>query len=208
MSVTFLGLSRHDSANVLIAATTGGTARANLRGLARPLPDSDGDGIHYYLEDFIGDGNCDGVPDAEQSNVASFLDGSMAPVTIVAPTDPIGAAGDFYPAGVIPRLFDVTAIPPPDEGGGPVADSYPVSFIGFSITTNRAHLYAGNSFPISIILPSDASAVDGYVKCGPVPDDFPPSLVHEGCYDFVYGWRSGTYPWFGVVGAVVGFYQN
>ena len=203
--VEFEPASRRDSANTLIVETTGGTVSAALYGEFVPPAHSDGDGVADDVEGEVADydGNCDGVPDHEQSHVTSLLvRGIPGRITIVAPIDPIGAQGEFFPADTTPRLFDVAMFPGLGEGGGPIADDYPLPFYTFSVTTNKGHLYTG-AFPISVILPSDAPAVDGHVKCGPVPDDFPPSLVHEGCYDFVYGWRSADYPWFGVVGAVV-----
>jgi len=203
--VGFEPASRRDSANTLIVETTGGTVSAALYGDFEPLAHSDGDGVADDVEGGFADhdGNCDGVPDHEQSHVTSLgVRGIPGRITIVAPIDPIGAQGEFFPADTTPRLFDVARLPDLGEGGGPIADDYPLSFYVFSVTTNKGHLFTG-AFPISIILPSYAPTVDGYVKCGQTPDDFPSSLVHEGCYDFVYGWRSADYPWFGVVGAVV-----
>jgi len=203
MTVSFQAQSRKDSNNRLIVETTGGSVSAELFGDYEPLSHSDGDGVLDEEEGGDYDGNCDHVPDSEQSHVASLLiDLRFGRVTIVAPTEPVGALGEFYPT-TTPLLIDVAQFPAPDEGGGPSAHGYPYGFLSFGVTTNRGIAGAGGWFPVSIILPADGPTVDGYVKRGPVPADFPPSLVDPaGHYDFFYG-RFLDYAGFRIVGAVI-----
>jgi hypothetical protein len=203
--VVFKGISRHDSSNTLTVETTGGSVSANIFGDFESLSHSDGDGVSDEIEGVGYDGNCDEVPDSEQDHVVSLLVEIGVRATIVAPigsAGKIGTQGEFFTT-VTPLFTDVSTWPAPDEGGGPTSHGYRGDFFSFDITTDRGHLYTGD-YPISIILPNfDSWEIDGYVKCGPTPDDFPPSLVTSGCYDFVYDRLSRDYPELGRVGAVI-----
>jgi hypothetical protein len=202
ITVAFWPESRRDSNNRLIVETSAGTVTADLVGNFEPAAHSDGDGVSDEIEGDH-DGNCDGIPDRVQDHVASLFDAGWNRFSIVAPVEKVGVLGDFYPESVIPILTNVSLWPARDEGGGPTTRYYAYSFFTFDVSTLERHDYAGGSFPISIILPADAPEIDGYTKRGPVPADFPPSLVDDtGYYDFI--WNPGSdYPWFAFLGAFV-----
>ncbi len=201
--VEFRALSLEDSRNTLVVETSAGTVTRRFFGDYEPPIDTDDDGVSDRDEWLVGDANCDGIDDMIQSHVASFY---RIPhrVTIVAPTESIGSLGHFYPPGVTPFLRNVSTLPAPDEGGGPLVRDFPMSFVSFDVTTSRGVLGAGGYFPVSIILSAAAfDEVDGYVKRGLVPADFPPSLIRpDGTWDFVLE-PGSSYPWLWRVGAVV-----
>lgn len=122
--------------------------------------DDDGDGVFNVYENAGpngGDANGDGIPDSQQPNVSTLLDGSGGFVTLVAPPGT--------------RLRKVRLLANPSPANSPNAD-FPVGFIGFTladlptggVTTDLQMTYGW----------ADGTVVNSYYNFGPEPDNGTP----------------------------------
>jgi hypothetical protein len=143
-----------------------------------PNPDQsdfDGDGVGDAAEegpnsdDPLYDGNNDGTPDIEQSNVSSlFVNYGQDYVTLS--TD----GGN--------SLENVSTLPTDQVGDLPAGVTFPFDLFGFTITG----VGAGNSTTVTIYLP-DGEAPATYWKYGPTPLD---GTNHW--YEFLYNGTTGA----------------
>jgi hypothetical protein len=135
--------------------------RVQKNGYLGTFADGDNDGISDQEEqgpsgdDPDYDGNTDGIPDGQQTHVASFLThDDQHYVTLMVP-DSL-------------TLEYVSAIdnPAPDASGAPSGDNDPYGFFSFYITG----LTAG-SHTMATLLLHDGPAVSQYYKYGPTPSE-------------------------------------
>ncbi len=137
--------------------------------------DTDKDGISDVREEGADgnnsayDGNADGIPDYEQSNVSSFLtyDGQNY-VTMVVPS------------GTELSQLEVTDNPSPSDT--PEDAEFPFGFFDFSIDG----LIPGEAISVTLIL-HDASTISKYYKYGLTPDNLTPHW-----YEFTYDGQTGA----------------
>ena len=122
----------------------------------------------------FGDGNGDGIPDSQESNVASLPSLLGLWVTLSAPT------------GIV--LENVTPTGPPDFTSLPAGYIFPIGFLSFGITnfprggavtvTNFLHLDADTNF---------SYAATTYFNFGPTPDNLTPHW-----YEFLFDGTTGA----------------
>ena len=137
--------------------------------------DTDKDGISDVREkgadgnNSAYDGNADGIPDYEQSNVSSFLtfDGQNYVTLIV-------------PSGTELSQMEVTDNPSPSDT--PEDAEFPFGFFDFSIDG----LTPGEAISVTLIL-HDASTISKYYKYGLTPDILTPHW-----YEFTYDGQTGA----------------
>ncbi len=132
----------------------------------------DVDGVADVIEDGapnVGDGNGDGIPDRQQSNVASL---------------PSSQTGEYLT--VISRpgtaLVEVQAEAPPESGSVPEGVDLPLGGLSFACRD----LEPGQGTSISIIVHGSQS-FNSYLKFGPTPEDPEPHW-----YDFHYDGVTGA----------------
>ena len=137
-----------------------------------PLRCWDSDGIPIAIEDAVpnnGDGNNDGTPDSEQSDVASLpnsADGQY--VTIVSPDGT--------------KLEGVSAIANPSPADAPASVKFPVGFFEFKVSG----ITIGGSTNVTLLLPL-GHKLKTYYKYGPTPDN-----PTEHWYEFLYDGTTGA----------------
>jgi len=166
-----------DNGNSLIYDLTSLTAGAILEPVTPDGKnlDTDKDGISDVREkgadgnNSAYDGNADGIPDYEQSNVSSFLtyDGQNY-VTLVVPS------------GTELSQMEVTDNPSPSDT--PEDAEFPFGFFDFSIDG----LTPGEAISVTLIL-HDASTISKYYKYGLTPDILTPHW-----YEFTYDDQTGA----------------
>lgn len=117
---------------------------------------SDSDGVMSDTEEAApngGDGNADGVPDAEQSHVASF----HGP-----------AAGQFVTVAAPPGA-NLSNVGLADAAEAPANVTLAAGLVRFAVPVARP----GGSIVVTLFL-ADAEGVNGYYKFGPTPDNATP----------------------------------
>ncbi len=139
-----------------------------------PPPDEDEDGFEDRIESEApnnGDGNCDGVPDAEQSHVVSFPNARDGRYVTLAVPGPIRLSGirtlSRLPRGYPPLPPDVTA---------------PIRFLGFYL----GRVGRGGEVTVSVYLPAGLE-VNSYWQYGPAADTGAPQW-----YPFGYDGETGA----------------
>ena len=160
------GVTPDGSGNFYIADTHNHRIR-----LLTPLA-SDDDGVSDAVESGApnnGDGNSDGVPDAEQPYVVSFPNaGDARYVTLQAPEQILITSTR--------ALSRPPAAPPPPE------TELPMGLLYFRLSGPARGLAAA----VTLFLPEDVE-VNSYWKYGPTPDDAEPHW-----YEFVYDGETGA----------------
>ena len=121
-----------------------------------------------------GDGNGDGIPDWEESNVASLPSLAGLWVTLSAPP------------GIV--MENVTPTGPPDFASLPAGYVFPIGFLSFSMT----NLPAGGGVTLTNFLHLDADpgfsyAATTYFNFGPTPDNATPHW-----YQFLFDGETGA----------------
>ncbi len=134
---------------------------------------ADSDGVDPTTEDAGpngGDGNGDGTPDSQQSNVTSLPNSANDHqyVTLESPSST--------------TLANVEAIANPSAGDAPQGVAFPIGFLAFVVDD----VTAGDATTVTLYLPHD-TAVDTYFKYGPTPDDSNPHW-----YEFLYNGTTGA----------------
>ena len=136
-------------------------------GAVESIPDADG--LDETIEDAApngGDGNNDGIPDSQQSNVTSLpnaVNGQY--VTLVTTTD----------------FSNVMAIPNPSPADTPDSH-FPVGFLSYEIN----NVIPGGATTVTIIAPAGTS-FETYFKYGPTPDN---PVGHW--YEFLFDGQTGA----------------
>ncbi len=135
-------------------------------------PESDGDGVSDVLESGAannGDGNSDGVPDAEQPHVVSFPSAEDAGyVTLQAPEQILITNTRAFSRPPAP-------LPLPET-------DFPIGLLYFRLDMPAR----GEAATVTLFLPADVE-VNSYWKYGPTPDDTEPHW-----YEFVYDGETGA----------------
>jgi hypothetical protein len=156
-----------------IADGFGGTATASVT-ITVNGPGVDGDGVEDDVEAGApndGDGNDDGIPDAEQNNVTSLpiTEGpnASAYLTVVAATGTV--------------LNRVESIPNPSPTDVPEGTDFPLGFLSYGVSG----LQPGATTVVTIHIP-DGVLVTGYMKYGPTPSNPTPHW-----YDFYWDGTTG-----------------
>jgi hypothetical protein len=160
---TFAGWSGHAN-----GATNPVTVTMNMTKhvIATFTLSDDGDGVDAASEEGApndGDGNHDGMPDSQQTNVASLPAVGDSPgdyITIVAPASS--------------SLANVTA--GADPADAPFGISFPVGFVTFTVQS----ISPGASITVALFLPSGTD-FNNYYKFGPTADNTTPHW-----YEFLY----------------------
>ncbi len=138
-----------------------------------PIVDPDADGVPDTVEGAApngGDGNGDGVPDNEQTNVASLPNTFGDYITI--------ASGDGT------TLSAVAAVSNPSPGDTPTDAVFPAGFLSFGVQG----LAPGGSATVQIILhTTPTEVITNYWKYGPTPDNPAPHW-----YEFLYDGTTGA----------------
>ncbi len=135
-------------------------------------PDSDGDGISDLIENNgpnSGDGNNDGLPDAEQNNVATFQDIYGNWITLVSEDGT--------------TLHQVTATTNPSPADQPAVNSFTNGFFSFKV----AGLDPEAETTLSMILHNQDQNINTFYKHGPTPDNNTPHW-----YDFNLAGSTGA----------------
>lgn len=150
-------------------ATDTGLVTISVTGLG-----PDGDGVDDDIEAGApngGDGNLDGIPDAEQTNVASFpiADGANEGAYLTL----------SVPDGL--TLSRVQSVDNPSPSDAPEG-SFPLGFLSFNVEG----LEPGGRFETSLIIP-EGMDVTGFMRFGPTAENTSPHW-----YDFWYDGETGT----------------
>ncbi len=151
----------------------GGTATATVT-VTIIGPSSDGDGVDDTVEANApngGDGNFDGMPDSQQTNVASL------PISAGA------SQGQYLTVAAAPGLALEQTVNTtiPNPAAAPTGVTFPIGRVAFNVN----NLSVGQTTSINIILPRGV-VVDSYYKYGPTPDN-PTDHWYEFTYDGVSG---------------------
>jgi parallel beta-helix repeat protein len=146
-------------------------------GVEQQVPNSNGPrvaGRRSKGSPSTGDGNGDGIPDWQESNVASLPSLPGLWVTLSAPP------------GIV--LEDVTPTGPPEFAGLPAGYVFPVGFLSFGVT----NLPTGGAVTLTNFLHLDADpnfsyAATTYFNFGPTPDNPAPHW-----YPFLFDGKTGA----------------
>ena len=160
------GVTQDGSGNLYIADTNNHRIR-----LLTPMS-LDDDGISDAVESGApnnGDGNGDGIPDAEQPNVVSLPNALDARyVTLQVPE--------------LIRITNTRALSRPPASPPPPETELPMGFLYFRLSGPAR----GLATSVTLFLPADVE-VNSYWKYGPTPDDTEPHW-----YEFVYDGETGA----------------
>lgn len=132
--------------------------------------DIDADGIPSSIEEAApnnGDGNRDGLPDAQQPNVASLRNAAGQYVTLATPAS---------------LLRNVVVVPHPSPATTPAFVDLPLGFFGFEVPVPNA----GDSTTVTLFL-HDGQRFNTYYRFGPTPGDSRPHW-----YRFVFDGTTGA----------------
>ncbi|MBO6574778.1 MAG: tandem-95 repeat protein [Rhodothermales bacterium] len=150
---------------------TGRTASASIFVDVKPIPGDD-DGVTVETEADApngGDGNGDGVPDAEQAHVASL---------------PSATSGDYVTVAAEPgsELLAVTSTADNPASEPPPADAqFPAGFLAYELRGGT-----GNETQ-TVTLHMESGEFDAYYKFGPTPENTTPHW-----YNFAYDGETGA----------------
>jgi hypothetical protein len=154
------GDGRLDGADNCPTFANGDQTDTDGNGVGDSCEDDDRDGVINGIEASgpnNGDGNQDGRPDSQQSNVATFEDTANGFVTLVAPDGT--------------RLSKVRSLVNPSPNDSP-AIGFPVGFFGYTLAGLPT---AGVTTQLQLIFNwQDGTTVDNFYNFGPTPEDGKP----------------------------------
>ena len=141
-----------------------------------PFPDNDDDGVSNQQEsgptglDSNYDGNGDGIPDNQQSNVTSLhAFNGLDYVTLASPNGT--------------SLANVQTKDNPSPGNSPSGVTFPYGFFEFAVNG----LTPGGATIVTLYLPAGAAAPNTYYKYGPTPGNTTPHW-----YEFLHDGQTGA----------------
>jgi hypothetical protein len=159
----------------ICATDNAGNTSGGVNASGTPFPDNDNDGVSNQKEsgptglNSNYDGNGDGIPDNQQSNVTSLhASNGLDYVTLASPDGT--------------TLANVQAKDNPSPGNSPGGVTFPYGFFDFTVNV----LTPGGATTVTLYLPAGA-APNTYYKYGPTPGDTSPHW-----YEFLYDGQTGA----------------